>query len=88
MAEKLLSNLKLVARESNMVVPVVVWYHPLSTFGSGTAHDLGFASLESLSASFSNIQSLSSALSTSTGSGGGFSGGGGGGGGGGCSGAG
>ncbi|HUV35813.1 MAG TPA: DUF2207 domain-containing protein [Patescibacteria group bacterium] len=87
-AEKLLSNLKLVARESNMVVPVVVWYHPLSTSGSGTAHDLGFASLESLSASFSNIQSLSSALSTSTGSGGGFSGGGGGGGGGGCSGAG
>ncbi len=87
-ADKLLSNLKLVAREYNVALPVVVWYHPLSTAAAGTALGQGFASLESLSASFSNLQNLSSALSTSTGSGGGFSGGGGGGGGGGCSGAG
>ena len=87
-ADKLISNLKLVALEHGAVFPAALWYHPVSTSGTGMIPGSGFASLESLSASFSNLQNLSSALSTSTSSGGGFSGGGGGGGGGGCSGAG
>ncbi len=84
-ADKLLDNLKLVAREYNHPVPVAGWYHPVAAAGA-LGH--GFGSLESLSNSFANFSNLSSALSSSTGTGGGFGGGGGGGGGGGSSGAG
>lgn len=87
-ADKLLDNLKLVAREYNHQVPVAGWYHPVSAVGAGSALGHGFGSLESLSNSFSNFSNLSSALSSSTSTGGGFSGGSSGGGGGGCSGAG
>lgn len=85
-ADKLLSNLDLVAKEFNAGVPVAVWYH---AYGAGSGRGPGgTASLQSMSASFANLANLSSALSTTTSSGGGFSGGGGGGGGGGASGAG
>jgi uncharacterized membrane protein len=85
-ADKLLSNLDLVAREFRAGVPAAVWYHP---YGVGSGSGIGgAASLQSFSASFANLASLSSALSSSTSTGGGFSGGGGGGGGGGASGAG
>ncbi len=84
-ADRLLDNLKLVAREYNHPVPVAGWYHPVAA-GGALGH--GFSSLESLSNSFANFSNLSNALSSSTGTGGGFSGGGGGGGGGGSSGAG
>jgi len=84
-ADKLLANLDLVAKEYNAAVPAVVWYH---AYGAGGRGPGGTASLQSMSASFANLANLSSALSTSTSSGGGFSGGGGGGGGGGASGAG
>lgn len=85
-ADRLISNLDLVAKEYNAGVPAAVWFYPygaVSGMGMG-----GAASLESLGASFSNLANLSSALSTTTSTGGGFSGGGGGGGGGGASGAG
>ena len=85
-ADKLLGNLDLVAKEYNAAVPAVVWYH---AYGAGSGRGPGgAASLQSLGASFANLANLSSALSSSTSSGGGFSGGGGGGGGGGASGAG
>jgi uncharacterized membrane protein len=85
-ADKLLENLDLVAKEYNAGVPAAVWYH---AYGAGSGRGPGgTASLQSLGASFANLANLSSALSTSTSSGGGFSGGGGGGGGGGASGAG
>jgi uncharacterized membrane protein len=87
-ADKLLDNLKLVAREYSHQVPVAVWYHPIAAGSVGGALGHGFSSLESLSNSFTNFSNLSSALSSSTGTGGGFSGGGGSGGGGGSSGAG
>ena len=85
-ADKLLANLDLVAKEFKAGVPVAVWYHPYGAVsGRGPG---GAASLQSLGASFANLSNLSTALSSTTMSGGGFSGGGGGGGGGGASGAG
>lgn len=85
-ADKLLSNLDLVAKEFNAGVPAALWYH---AYGAGSGRGPGgTASLQSMGASFANLANLSSALSTTTSSGGGFSGGGGGGGGGGASGAG
>jgi uncharacterized membrane protein len=88
-ADKLINNLKLVAKEYNSPVPMAVWFHPInaSSFGPDGIGE-GLSSLEAMSASLSNLESLSSAMSTSTSTGGGFSGGGGGGGGGGGSGAG
>jgi uncharacterized membrane protein len=85
-ADKLLSNLDLVAKEFKAGVPAAVWFHAHAA-GSGGGPG-GAASLQSLGASFANLANLSSALSSSTSTGGGFSGGGGGGGGGGASGAG
>lgn len=86
-ADKLLKNLELVAREFNTAVPPAVWFHPVLAAGiSGAA--AGTAAFGSVSASITNLQALSSALQATTSSGGGFSGGGGGGGGGGGSGAG
>ncbi len=87
-ADKLLKNLKNIAIEYSSTVPVVAWYHPAVTSSKTSSLGQGFSSLESLTSSISNMQALSSALSSSTSTGGGFSGGGGGGGGGGCSGAG
>ena len=87
-ADKLLSNLKMVAQEYNRGIPAAVWYHPISSGGAAAGLGDGYISLESLGSSLSNLQNLSNALSSSTSSGGGFSGGGGGGGGGGSSGAG
>ena len=85
-ADKLISNLDLVAKEFNSTIPAVVWFH---AYGAGSGRGPGgTASLQSLGASFSNLANLSSALSSSTSTGGGFSGGGGGGGSGGASGAG
>ncbi|MDD3643883.1 MAG: DUF2207 domain-containing protein, partial [Candidatus Krumholzibacteria bacterium] len=86
-ADKLLKNLELVAREYDTAVPAVMWFHPAAAAGAGGAAAQA-AGLESVGASIANLQALSSALSTTTSSGGGFSGGGGGGGGGGGSGAG
>lgn len=88
-ADKLIKNLGLVAKEYNTPVPMAVWFHPVhaASFGPDGAGE-GLASLDSMSASLANLESLASAMSTSTSSGGGFSGGGGGGGGGGGSGAG
>ncbi len=88
-ADKLINNLKLVAKEYHTPVPMAVWFHPLnaSSFGPGGVGE-GISSLDAMTASLSNLESLSSAMTTSTSSGGGFSGGGGGGGGGGGSGAG
>jgi uncharacterized membrane protein len=85
-ADKLLANLDLVAKEFKSGVPAAVWFHPYGAAGGRGPG--GTASLQSLGASFANLANLSSALSSSTSSGGGFSGGGGGGGGGGASGAG
>jgi uncharacterized membrane protein len=85
-ADKLLANLDLVAKEFRAGVPAAVWYHSYAAAGGRGLG--GAASLESLGASFANLANLSSALSSSTSTGGGFSGGGGGGGGGGASGAG
>jgi uncharacterized membrane protein len=87
-ADKLLSNLKLVASEYNTAVPAAVWFHPGSAESLGTGQLDSMAAFESLSSSISNMQNLSSALSSSSSGGGGFSGGGGGGGGGGGCGAG
>lgn len=87
-ADKLLSNLQMVAKEYKQSIPAAAWYHPVSSSGMAAGLGGGYSSLESLGSSFSNLANLSSALSTSTSSGGGFSGGGGGGGGGGSSGAG
>jgi uncharacterized membrane protein len=86
-ADKLINNLKLVAREYNTPVPMAVWFHPVHTAGAEGLGD-GLSSLDAMTASLSNLEALSSAMTTSTSSGGGFSGGGGGGGGGGGSGAG
>jgi uncharacterized membrane protein len=85
-ADKLISNLDLVAKEFNSSSPAAAWFHAYAA-GSGRGPG-GTASLQSLGASFANLANLSSALSSSTSTGGGFSGGGGGGGGGGASGAG
>ena len=87
-AAKLLSNLEMVAKEYRQTVPVAAWYFPRAASGMVAGPGGGYASLESLSVSFSNLANLSSALTTTTSTGGGFSGGGGGGGGGGASGAG
>ncbi len=82
-ADKLLSNLKLFAREYGTPVPTPLWFHPLGVAGVGALSTDAIDSIESLNRSISNLQSLSSALSTSSSTGGGFSGGGSGGGGGG-----
>jgi uncharacterized membrane protein len=85
-ADKLLANLKLVAKEYNSTVPAAAWYYSSSTRAdAGTIGAMNLDSLDSLSRSFENFNNLSRALSSSTRSGGGFSGGGGGGGGGGRS---
>ncbi|HXF82437.1 MAG TPA: DUF2207 domain-containing protein [bacterium] len=81
-ADRLLSNLTLVAAELHQPVSSPRWFRSPPA-GWGLAGSGG--SLESLTRSFQNFQNLSRALSSSTGSGGGFSGGGGGGGGGGAS---
>lgn len=82
-AERLLENLKLLAREYGQSPPAVSWYRAA---GSDRSFDAAsFGSLQSLARSFSNFQSLARALSSSSSSGGGFSSGGGGGGGGGSS---
>ncbi len=82
-ADKLLSNLKLFAREYGTPIPTPLWFHPLTAAGAGALSTDAIDSIESLNRSISNLQSLSSALSTSSSTGGGFSGGGSGGGGGG-----
>lgn len=79
-ADRLLSNLKLVAAELHQPVPSARWFRSPSIDRGMTG--MSVSSLESLARSFQNFQNLSRALSTSTRSGGGFSGGGGGGGGG------
>jgi uncharacterized membrane protein YgcG len=88
-ADKLINNLKLVAKEYHSPVPMAAWFVPMhaSSFGPGSVGE-GLSSLDAMTASLSNLESLASAMTTSTSSGGGFSGGGGGGGGGGGSGAG
>ncbi len=88
-ADKLLDNLKLVAKEYNSYIPAAPWYHSTSSrAGAAGVGSMNFESLNSLSKSLQNLNNLSQALSTKSSSGGGFSGGGGGGGGGGSSGAG
>ena len=87
-ADKLINNLKLVAREYSTPVPMAVWFHPIHASSLGPRSGSELSSLDSMTASLSNLESLASAMTTSTSSGGGFSGGGGGGGGGGGSGAG
>ncbi|HEY3247385.1 MAG TPA: DUF2207 domain-containing protein [bacterium] len=83
-ADRLLANLKLVATELNTAIAVPIWYQGASMRdGLGTASMV--SSMESLTRSFSNFQSLARSLSSSSSSGGGFSSGGGGGGGGGGS---
>ncbi|MDI6772032.1 MAG: DUF2207 domain-containing protein [bacterium] len=84
-AEKLIENLKLVATELGQTVPHAAWFYSASGGGQAGLTPAGLGSLEALSRSFQNFQSLSRALSSSSSSGGGFSGGGGGGGGGGSS---
>jgi len=85
-ADKLLDNLKLVAKEYNSTVPAALWYHPASRgTHTGDIGAMNLESLESMSRSFENFNNLSQALSSSSKSGGGFSSGGGGGGGGGRS---
>lgn len=85
-ADKLLSNLKLFAREYNTAIPAPLWFHPLAGSAATDAFNPGgIDSIDALNHSLENLQSLSRALSTSSSSGGGFSGGGGGGGGGGSS---
>ena len=80
-AERLLENLKLVAAELNQTMPMPRWWQSQSMGRGLTA--MPVASIESLTRSFQNFQSLARSLSTSSGTGGGFSGGGGCGGGGG-----
>lgn len=80
-ADKLLDNLKMVAKEFQQDLPAAVWFHSRS----GVPGQMNLASLNALSSSMSNFNSMAKALSSSTSSGGGFSGGGGGGGGGGSS---
>lgn len=87
-ADKLLSNLRLLAIDTGRPVPLAAWFHPAAAASLDSACGGSLSSLESIEASFANLESLSGALSTSTSTGGGFSGGGGGGGGGGGSGAG
>ncbi len=88
-ADKLIDNLKLVAREYNTPVPMAAWFYPIHAASAGPGGiGEGLSSLDAMSASLSNLESLASAMTTSTSTGGGFSGGGGGGGGGGGSGAG
>ena len=84
-AEKLIENLKLVAAELRQTAPQPAWFRGASGGGSAGLTPAGLGSLEALSKSFQNFQSLSRALSSSSSSGGGSSGGGGGGGGGGSS---
>jgi uncharacterized membrane protein len=83
-AEKLIENLKLVAADLGQTAPHPTWFRSASGGGAGLT-PAGLGSLEALSRSFQNFQSLSRALSSSSSSGGGSSGGGGGGGGGGSS---
>ncbi|MDW8321522.1 MAG: DUF2207 domain-containing protein [Armatimonadota bacterium] len=78
-AEKLIHNLALVAREYGYHMAYPSWYH--STSGGAFSSN----SLSGMTSFVQNIQGLTSALSSSTSSGGGFSSGGGGGGGGGSS---
>jgi uncharacterized membrane protein len=88
-ADKLINNLKLVAREYNTPVPMAAWFIPANASALGPdGLGEGLSSLDAMTASLSNLEALSSAMTTSTSTGGGFSGGGGGGGGGGGSGAG
>lgn len=78
-AEKLIHNLALLAREYDYALSHPSWYHAAS--GEAFSTD----SLSGMTGFVENLQNLTSALSSSTSSGGGFSGGGGGGGGGGSS---
>lgn len=78
-AEKLIHNLALLAREYDYALQHPSWYHTAS--GETFSAD----SLGGMTGFVENLQNLTSALSSSTSSGGGFSGGGGGGGGGGSS---
>ncbi|MGQ9488598.1 MAG: DUF2207 family protein [Armatimonadota bacterium] len=78
-AEKLIHNLALLAREYDYALQHPSWYHTAS--GETFSAD----SLGSMTSFVENLQNLTSALSSSTSSGGGFSSGGGGGGGGGSS---
>lgn len=78
-AEKLIHNLSLLAREYDYALQHPSWYHAAS--GETFSAD----SLGGMTNFVENLQNLTSALSSSTSSGGGFSGGGGGGGGGGSS---
>jgi len=57
-ADKLLDNLDLVAKEFKAGVPAAVWYH---AYGAGSGRGPGgMASLQSLGASFANLANLSS----------------------------
>ncbi len=87
-ADKLINNLKLVAKEYSTPVPMAAWFHPVNAAAIGPGVAGGLSSLDAMTASLSNLESLATAMTTSTSTGGGFSGGGGGGGGGGGSGAG
>jgi uncharacterized membrane protein len=78
-AEKLIHNLALVAREHGYALSSPSWYH------SASGERVSAGSLTSMSSFVQNLQNLTSALSSSTSRGGGFSSGGGGGGGGGSS---
>jgi len=78
-AEKLIHNLALVARERGYALSSPSWYH------SASGEPVSAGSLTGISSFVQNLQNLTSALSSSTSSGGGFSSGGGGGGGGGSS---
>ncbi len=78
-AEKLIHNLALLAREYDTALSHPSWYYTAS--GEAFSAD----SLSGMTSFVQNLQNLTSALSSSTSSGGGFSGGGGGGGGGGSS---
>ncbi|MFQ3548701.1 MAG: DUF2207 domain-containing protein [Armatimonadota bacterium] len=84
-AKKMLENLELVAKEYNTDLHRPIWYTSSSSQNLSSASMINTSSLQSLSKSMSNFQSMSRALSSSSSSGGGFSGGGGGGGGGGSS---
>ncbi len=78
-AQKLIHNLALLAKEYDYSLSHPAWYHTAS--GETFSTD----SLSGMASFVENLQNLTSALSSSTSSGGGFSGGGGGGGGGGSS---
>jgi uncharacterized membrane protein len=82
-AERVLENLTLLAREHGQSPPAARWFRPAGT--GRPADAASFGSLQSLTRSFANFQGLARALWSTSSSGGGFSRGGGGGGGGGRS---